>query len=57
MTDQPALMWTNVVLTRLNMFGIWRWLGRQAKVEEGAQRRVRSERARARAKLSFRSRC
>jgi len=37
MTDQPALTWTNVVLTFLNIFGIWRWLGRQAKVEEGAR--------------------
>lgn len=36
-THQPALMWTNVVLTVLNIFGIWRWLGRQAKVEDGAQ--------------------
>jgi len=36
-TDQPALTWTNVVLTALNIFGIWRWLGRQAKVEEGAR--------------------
>src|SRR3954468_20605251 len=36
-TDQPALTWTNVVLTGLNIFGIWRWLGRQAKVEEGAR--------------------
>jgi len=35
-TDQPALMWTNVVLTILNIFGIWRWLGRQARLEEGA---------------------
>ena len=35
-TDQPALMWTNVVLTVLNVFGIWRWLGRQARIEEGA---------------------
>lgn len=34
---QPALTWTNVVLTILNIFGIWRWLGRQAKVEEGAR--------------------
>ena len=33
MTDQPALTWTNFVLTILNIFGIWRWLGRQAKVE------------------------
>ena len=37
MTGQPALTWTNVVLTVLNIFGIWRWLGRQAKVEEGAR--------------------
>ena len=37
MTGQPALTWTNVVLTLLNVFGIWRWLGRQAKVEEGAR--------------------
>ena len=37
MTHQPALTWTNVVLTGLNIFGIWRWLGRQARVEEGAK--------------------
>ncbi|MCL6730532.1 PRC-barrel domain containing protein [Sphingomonas hankyongi] len=36
-TSQPALVWTNIVLTILNIFGIWRWLGRQAKVEEGAR--------------------
>ena len=36
MTQQPALVWTNVVLTMLNIFGIWRWLGRQARIEEGA---------------------
>ena len=35
-TDQPALLWTNGVLTALNIFGMWRWLGRQARVEEGA---------------------
>jgi hypothetical protein len=34
-TNQPALSWTNVVLTALNIFGVWRWLGRQARVEEG----------------------
>lgn len=38
MTGQPALLWTNIVLTFLNIFGIWRWLGRQTKVEEGARR-------------------
>ena len=37
MTNQPALLWTNVVLTILDIFGIWRWLGRQSRVEEGAR--------------------
>jgi hypothetical protein len=37
MTGQPALTWTNIVLTGLNLFGVWRWLGRQASVEEGAR--------------------
>jgi hypothetical protein len=37
MTHQPALLWTNVVLTGLDLFGIWRWLGRQSRVEEGAR--------------------
>lgn len=46
LTDQPALVWTNVVLTFLNMFGIWRWLGRQASVEDGARAAAKaSERA------------
>src|SRR4051794_3228492 len=36
-THQPALLWTNIVLTVLDAFGIWRWLGRQSKVEEGAR--------------------
>jgi len=36
LTDQPALVWTNAVMTLLNLFGVWRWLGRQAKVEDGA---------------------
>ncbi|MFL6847069.1 MAG: PRC-barrel domain-containing protein [Sphingomicrobium sp.] len=40
MTGQPALTWTNAVLTGLNVFGVWRWLGRQARVEEGAQSAV-----------------
>jgi hypothetical protein len=36
-TGQPALTWTNVVLFAVDLFGVWRWLGRQAKVEEGAR--------------------
>ena len=35
-TGQPNLLWQNVILTGLNLFGIWRWLGRQAKIEDGA---------------------
>ncbi len=34
---QPALVWTNAVLTVLNIFGIWRWLGRQAALEHGGK--------------------
>ena len=37
MTHQPALMWTNIVLFAVDLFGVWRWLGRQAKVEQGAR--------------------
>jgi hypothetical protein len=37
LTHQPALAWTNLVLTFLNGFGVWRWLGRQASVEEGGR--------------------
>ena len=36
-TDQMALVWTNIALTFLNLFGIWRWLGRQARVEDGSR--------------------
>jgi hypothetical protein len=36
LTDQAALLWTNAALTLLNIFGVWRWLGRQARIEDGA---------------------
>ena len=36
-THQPALLWTNAVLAVLDLFGVWRWLGRQSRVEEGAR--------------------
>lgn len=38
LTDQPALMYTNAVMTLLNLFGVYRWLGRQAKLEQGASK-------------------
>jgi hypothetical protein len=37
MTGQPALLWTNAALTLLNIWGIWRWLGRQAQLEKGSE--------------------
>jgi hypothetical protein len=37
LTHQPALLWTNLVLVILDLFGIWRWLGRQTRVEEGGR--------------------
>lgn len=37
MTGQAPLLWTNVVLTVVNLFGVWRWLGRQTRLETGAE--------------------
>ena len=34
-TGQANLLWQNVILTALNLFGVWRWLGRQTRIEEG----------------------
>ena len=36
-THQPNLMWSNLFLTVINIVGIWRWLGRQAKLDDGAK--------------------
>lgn len=36
-TDQPNLVWQNIILSVLNAFGIWRWLGRQRMIEEGGE--------------------
>ena len=36
-TGQPSLVWQNVILSLLNLFGMWRWLGRQARIEDGAE--------------------
>jgi hypothetical protein len=42
MSGQPALVSTNAVLTLLNLFGIWRWLGRQARIEDGSRAAARA---------------
>jgi len=36
-TGQTNLLATNTFLTFVNLVGIWRWLGRQAKYQDGAQ--------------------
>ena len=45
LTGQPALVWTNAVMTLLNLFGVYRWLGRQAKLEEGASKAAKASHA------------
>lgn len=42
LTDQSTLLWTNLFLTLVNILGIWRWLGRRAKYDEGAQAAARA---------------
>ena len=37
MTEQPSLLWTNLFLTLVNVWGVWRWLGRRAKYDDGAR--------------------
>ena len=46
-TDQPNLLWQNVMLTALNLFGVWRWLGRQSRIEDGAMAAAEASEARA----------
>ncbi|WP_236697395.1 PRC-barrel domain containing protein [Sphingomonas sp. Leaf357] len=36
-TGQTNLLWTNGFLTIVNAIGIWRWLGREARHEDGRE--------------------
>jgi hypothetical protein len=36
-THQANLLWSNGFLTLVNVIGIWRWLGRQARYEKAGQ--------------------
>lgn len=36
-TNQPNLLWTNGFLIAVNVLGVWRWLGRQARYQDGSQ--------------------
>ena len=49
-SGNSALLWQNVVLTGLNLFGIWRWLGRRRNSKmAGNLRRRRANKCAARA--------
>lgn len=50
-SDQPNLIWQNVVLTAINLFGVWRWLGREARWQSGAKAAAGRSRADDRAEL------
>jgi hypothetical protein len=39
-THQPNLLWSNGFLTCVNVVGIWRWLGRQARYEKAGRAAV-----------------
>jgi hypothetical protein len=40
-SHQRNLLLTNLFLTVVNVFGVWRWLGRQARHEDGSTKVVR----------------
>lgn len=45
-TGQGNLVWQNAILLLIDLIGIWRWLGREARYESGAARATaRSRRA------------
>lgn len=37
-TGQQNLLWSNVFLGLVDIVGIWRWLGRKAKLDDGAEK-------------------
>jgi hypothetical protein len=45
LTHQPNLLWSNGFLALVDAVGIYRWLGRRAKLEDGAQAAVLKSRA------------
>ncbi|HEU0066313.1 MAG TPA: PRC-barrel domain containing protein [Sphingomonas sp.] len=36
-TGQTQLLWSNIFLGAVDLFGIWRWLGRRARFEDAAK--------------------
>lgn len=39
-TDQTQLLYSNIFLGLVDVFGIWRWLGRRARISDTAQAEV-----------------
>jgi hypothetical protein len=52
-TGQNNLLWSNGFLTLVNLIGIWRWLGRQARYEDGGAAATRRSAAAARVPTLF----
>jgi PRC-barrel domain len=46
-THQSNLLWSNAFLGVVDVIGIWRWLGRKAKLDDGARHAQRSSTVRA----------
>jgi hypothetical protein len=44
-TGQANLVWQNAVLTGINLIGVWRWLGREARYAEGGAHAAEASRA------------
>ncbi|WP_265562577.1 PRC-barrel domain-containing protein [Sphingomicrobium arenosum] len=36
-TGQGGLIWQNIILFFINLFGVWRWLGRRAAMQKGGE--------------------
>lgn len=51
-TDQSNLLWTNGLLVLVNLLGVWRWLGRQARYDDGAASAAAASRAPSRTTLT-----
>ena len=45
-TGQPNLLWQNLALTVVNLIGVWRWLGRRARFDDGASAAARKSKRR-----------
>lgn len=46
-TQQTQLLWSNIFLGLVDLFGIWRWLGRRARFSDAADREQQISRERA----------